>query len=55
MILINDDVCEWCLGCAAICPVEAIDVDIYKAKIDQDKCTNCKLCIKACPVGAISE
>ncbi|MHA2059840.1 MAG: 4Fe-4S binding protein [Candidatus Ranarchaeia archaeon] len=55
MILINDDVCELCFGCAAICPVDAIEVDVHQAKINQDLCTNCKLCIKACPLGAISE
>jgi Fe-S-cluster-containing hydrogenase component 2 len=55
MILINDDMCELCFGCAAICPVEAIDVDVHQAKIDQEKCTECKYCITACPLGAISE
>ena len=55
LILINDDICELCFGCAAICPVGAIEVDVHQAKIDQDLCTDCKLCIKACPLGAISE
>ncbi|MDP8233359.1 MAG: (Fe-S)-binding protein [Candidatus Saelkia tenebricola] len=45
-----------CLGfgdCAAVCPVDAIDVTNGVAIVDIDKCISCGLCVKECPRNII--
>jgi len=45
--------CIGCGKCVKECPVDAIEVSNFLAKIDYDKCINCGKCIKACPTTAI--
>lgn len=39
--------------CVAVCPVEALYVDVDRIGLDQEKCIGCKQCNHACPFGAI--
>lgn len=53
-IEMNSDIpCSGCGGCAAVCPKEAIrleldDAGFYQARIDADRCVDCGLCLKVC-------
>jgi len=45
--------CTGCGGCAALCPVSAIEVDAVKATINEE-CIGCGICADFCPVSVIS-
>lgn len=45
--------CIGCRKCEKACPVDAITVDDFLARIDPEKCINCGLCATECPTGAI--
>ena len=45
--------CIGCRKCEKVCPVEAVEIDGFLAKINPDKCINCGLCASECPTGAI--
>ncbi|AEH25298.1 DUF362 domain-containing protein [Pyrococcus yayanosii] len=52
-ILVNEDKCYLCGGCAGVCPALAIRVG-SKWEFSGDKCISCMICVKACPVGALT-
>lgn len=48
------NLCTGCSACEAVCPVNAINMDMngegfYSWNIDNAKCIECGLCIKTCP------
>lgn len=45
--------CIGCMKCAKACPVEAVKVENFCAKVDYDKCIGCGKCHEVCPVGCI--
>ncbi len=55
MILITDDLCDFCGTCVSVCPVDAIELLEARLIIDQNKCTNCLKCVKACPFAVLQE
>ncbi len=54
-MIINNNLCDVCGTCVAVCPVDAIIVKEFVVTIDNDKCINCGKCLKVCPIRAISE
>jgi electron transport complex protein RnfB len=46
--------CLRCGACAAICPLNVIEVSDTLARITTG-CNNCGLCIRACPLGGITQ
>ena len=47
-----------CIGCGICmknCPMEAVKVENFVAKIDYDKCSQCRTCMEKCPKKAIIE
>ncbi|AFK21853.1 DUF362 domain-containing protein [Pyrococcus sp. ST04] len=52
-VMVNEDKCYLCGGCAGVCPTLAIEVSSSWHFIE-DKCISCMICIKACPVGALT-
>ena len=53
-VVVNEDKCYLCGGCAGVCPTLAIEVHSTGWEFFQDKCISCRICINACPVGALS-
>jgi ferredoxin len=49
----NKDICLYCGGCVAVCPVAALQLRETYIKVDGKKCTDCGICIKICPAGAM--
>jgi coenzyme F420 hydrogenase subunit beta len=53
--VVRNDLCTGCGTCVAICPNEAIKIEInekkgtYVPKINEVKCNNCSLCYEVCP------
>ncbi len=54
-IVVDEDRCYLCGGCAGVCPGLAIEVHSSGWEFLQEKCIGCRICINACPVGALSE
>ena len=51
----NDDVCNHCGACTAVCPTGALTVQRPEMSVSffQEKCSVCELCVTACPVRAM--
>ncbi|MBN1255153.1 MAG: 4Fe-4S binding protein [Deltaproteobacteria bacterium] len=51
----KDDFCVHCGVCVAICPSDALVLNITKGEVDflPEKCVACELCVKACPYAAM--
>jgi len=45
--------CIGCKLCEKACPIEAVKVEGFLAKIDYEKCTGCNACALKCPTGVI--
>ncbi|MHA1196758.1 MAG: indolepyruvate ferredoxin oxidoreductase subunit alpha [Promethearchaeota archaeon] len=52
---IKENLCIGCGQCVIVCPVNAIQIENKKAKIDRDLCVECHVCYRdaECPVNAI--
>jgi Pyruvate/2-oxoacid:ferredoxin oxidoreductase delta subunit len=48
------DECIGCGACAAICPVNAVQLIKEKPRVDPDWCIGCGVCAIQCPTGVIS-
>jgi Fe-S-cluster-containing hydrogenase component 2 len=46
--------CTGCGTCADVCPVEAIEVEEDKSKVNEEECVECGTCVEECPEGALS-
>lgn len=53
MILVKEDLCDFCGVCASVCPPDAIEVREAEIRIDQQTCSDCKLCTYVCPVETL--
>ncbi len=52
-MIINNELCDVCGACVAVCPVDAISVTEFSVCIDYEICTNCNNCKIICPAKAI--
>jgi heterodisulfide reductase subunit A len=54
---VNEDICEWCDKCAAVCDYDAIIKKEYNGKavaaVNQVVCKGGGMCVSVCPVDAI--
>ena len=53
MIRCQDDRCDYCGSCVAVCPVDAIELEAASLYIDEALCTMCLSCVRVCPFGAL--
>lgn len=49
MIIVKDDLCDFCGTCVSVCPADAIELLEARLVIDLEKCTDCLNCVKVCP------
>ena len=53
-IVIDQDICIGCGACVAVCPYQAIEMNVHaKAELLSDKCKDSFDCIPVCPVTCI--
>ena len=45
--------CEFCGGCIALCPTQALELSYPLLRVYQERCIRCRNCEMFCPVGAI--
>lgn|GEM_PF-918900 len=50
-ILIDNERCDFCGTCVAVCPADAIELKASTIGIDKDLCTLCIECVHICPLG----
>ena len=50
-IVIDNERCDFCGTCVAVCPVDAIELKESTITVDQKRCTLCKACVDICPLG----
>jgi len=57
MIYINQEICEGCGDCAALCPHDCIGMESVQGRTvphaEPEDCTDCGVCVSTCPNGAI--
>ncbi len=53
MVRCQDDKCDYCGCCVAVCPADAIELKISSLHIDDALCTLCLSCVHVCPFGAL--
>ena len=53
MIVIKDDMCDFCGTCVSVCPPDSIELKEAEVIIDRDTCTECMLCIYVCPIETL--
>ncbi len=52
-LLIDDELCDYCGTCVAVCPVDCIELKEKEIAIDMNICTLCMNCVHACPLHII--
>lgn len=54
-IRVDPDKCLSCSACTAICPTQALhmDMETWEVDLDYDKCVLCESCVSVCPYRAI--
>ena len=55
MLKVNNELCDVCGSCVAVCPVDAITINEFSTTIDNNTCVECMKCVIVCPVKAIKE
>ncbi|MBE2182178.1 MAG: 4Fe-4S binding protein [Anaerolineae bacterium] len=53
-VAVDEQLCHHCGGCVAVCPPDAIFLELSHLAINQETCTSCERCVKMCPVNALS-
>ena len=50
-IQIDNERCDYCGTCVAVCPEDAIELMESTIIVDDEKCTLCQFCVHVCPLG----
>ena len=50
---IDEELCDYCGTCVAVCPVDCIELKEKEITIDMSTCTICMICVHACPLHII--
>ena len=51
---VDEERCQGCGACAAICPFAAIALDGGRAVVDSAQCMGCGVCVSRCPHDALA-
>lgn len=54
MVNIQDNTCDFCGTCVAVCHVDAIELLEASIKIDNVTCDDCCKCVYVCPLEVLS-
>jgi len=52
-LIIDEQLCDYCGTCVAVCPVDCIELKEKEIAIDMDLCSLCMNCVHACPLHII--
>ena len=55
MILVKENLCDFCGTCVSVCAVDAIELFESSIHIIEDRCTDCLKCIKVCPLNVLEK
>jgi ferredoxin len=50
-ILIDNERCDFCGTCVAVCPEDAIELTESTIHVVEERCSLCESCIEICPLG----
>lgn len=50
-VFIDNERCDFCGTCVAVCPADAIELKESSISIDEESCTLCNNCVDTCPLG----
>jgi Fe-S-cluster-containing hydrogenase component 2 len=50
-IFIDNERCDFCGTCVAVCPTDAIELKESVVIVDEALCTLCFACVDICPLG----
>lgn len=53
MIHIQENKCDFCGTCVAVCPVDAIEMAEAELKIIHETCIDCDICVWICPINVL--
>ena len=53
IIHIDEEKCNGCGKCLAVCPQSCIEAETLPASILQEHCLHCGNCYDVCPAGAV--
>ncbi len=53
MIHIQENKCDFCGTCVAVCPVDAIEMAEASLKIIHATCIDCDICVWVCPISVL--
>jgi ferredoxin len=53
-IRLDEERCDGCGGCVAVCAPLALVVSFDRVDYDDERCTACGECVPTCPRGALA-
>jgi len=53
LISVEENKCDFCGTCVAVCPVDAIELFEANIEILHDRCIDCDLCVWVCPIEVL--
>jgi len=53
IVFVDNEGCDFCGTCVAVCPTDAIDLKESSIAVDEKRCTRCGDCVDVCPLGVL--
>ncbi|OQY28104.1 MAG: hypothetical protein B6244_08350 [Candidatus Cloacimonetes bacterium 4572_55] len=54
MIFVDENFCDLCGACVAVCPADTIQLRQYQLLI-KSTCVDCQICVRICPIGCLEQ
>jgi ferredoxin len=55
MIKVDEELCDHCGTCVAVCPMDCMLLSVNTLHIVADLCNGCGACVRVCPLGALKK